>query len=327
MRRRELLTLIGAGAFAWPVGARAQQKATPVIGFLNPASPAHFVGYVAAFRKGLAETGYVEGQNLSIEFRWAEDDYDRLASLAAGLVGRQVAVIATFGGPPAVLAAKAATSTIPIVFNMAGDPVKRGLVASLNRPGGNITGYNMISAELGGKRLGLLHELAPNAGRAAVLLNPTNSNIIAQKQDIEAAAQALGQLITIIHASSEGELDAVLAKSQLADAGALLVGNDVFFNNRRNQIVKLVTGLALPALYPAREFVAAGGLMSYGTSVANAYRQVGVYVGRILKGEKPADLPVMQPTEFELVINLKTAKALGLTVPQMLLAQADDVIE
>jgi putative ABC transport system substrate-binding protein len=326
IRRRDLIAFAG-NAVLWPPAAHAQQKVMSVIGFLGAASPAPFADYVAAFRQGLAETGYVEGQNLAIEFRWAEGHYDQLAPLAADLVSRQVAVIAAFGGPLPALAAKAATSTIPIVFNMAGDPVKRGLVASLNRPGGNVTGYNMLGSELDGKRLGLLHDMAPNAGRVAVLLNPKNPNASAQTQDVEAAARELGEQITILRAASEGELDAALAKSQLADAGALLVGGDAFLNSRRDRIVELVASSALPAIYPGREFVAAGGLMSYATSIADAYRQIGVYVGRILKGEQPADLPVMQPTRFELVINLKTAKALGITVPPILLAQADEVIE
>jgi putative tryptophan/tyrosine transport system substrate-binding protein len=326
MRRRELVLSLMTGMMG-ARALRAQQKAMPVIGFLNGASSAPFADYVAAFRQGLAETGYVEGQNLAIEFRWAEGHYDQLAPLAADLVSRQVAVIAAFGGPLPALAAKTATSTIPIVFNMAGDPVKRGLVASLNRPGGNVTGYNMLGSELDGKRLGLLHDLAPNAGRVAVLLNPKNPNASAQTQDVEAAAHALGEQITILRAASEGELDAALAKSQLAAAGALLVGGDAFFNSRRDRIVELVASAALPAIYPGREFVAAGGLMSYATSIGDAYRQVGVYVGRILKGEQPADLPVMQSSRFELVINLKTAKALDVNVPPILLAQADEVIE
>jgi putative ABC transport system substrate-binding protein len=247
--------------------------------------------------------------------------------MAADLVGRQVAVIAATGGPLPAFAAKAATSTIPVVFAMAGDPVKRGLVASLSRPGGNITGYNLIAAELDGKRLGVLHDLVPNAGHVAVLLNPKSPNFDGQKQDVEMAANALGLQIAIVNAANPAELDAVLAKPQLGDAAALLVGTDPFFTNRREQIVERAASLALPAIYEWREFVDAGGLISYGPNLSDGYRQVGVYVGRILKGEKPADLPVIQPTKFELVINLKTAKALGLSVPPILLSQADEVIE
>jgi putative ABC transport system substrate-binding protein len=275
----------------------------------------------------LQRTGYVEGQNLDIEFRWAEGHFDRLAPLAADLVNRQVAVIVATGGPAPALAAKAATSTIPIVFNVGADPVKLGLVASFNRPGGNVTGVSFFVAELDSKRLGLLSDLVPGVRQTAVLLNPKNPNAGPQLSDITKAADTLGLQIIVLHAATVGDLDTVLANSPSADTGALLVGADAFFNSRRDQIVGLVARLGLPAIYEVREFVAAGGLMSYGTSLVDAYDQVGVYSGRILKGEKPTELPVVQPTRFELVINIKTANNLGLTVPPLLLAQADEVIE
>ena len=327
MKRREFLAIFGGAVAAAGASADAQQNPVPVIGFLNSASPAPFANYVAAFRRGLQETGYTEGRNLAIEFRWAEGQNDRLGAMAADLVSRGVAVIAATGGPLPSFAAKAATGTIPIVFAMAGDPVKRGLVASLSRPGGNITGYNLIASELDGKRMGVLHDLAPNARHVAVLLNPKNPNFDGQKQDVETAAGVLGLQIAIVNAANPAELDAVLAKPQLGDAAALLVGTDPLFTNRREQIVERVASLALPAIYEWREFVDVDGLISYGPSLSDGYRQVGAYVGRILNGEKPADLPVIQPTRFELVINQKTAKALGLTVPPILLSQADEVIE
>ena len=327
MRRRKFLASFGAAAIAASVSSRAQQHPVPVIGFLNSASPGPFANFVAAFKRGLQEAGYIDGQNLAIEFRWAEGHDERLAALAADLVQRQVAVIAATGGPLPAFAAKEATSTIPVVFVMAGDPVKRGLVSSHNRPGGNITGYNLIASELDGKRLGLLLDLVPSARQITVLLNPQNPNFNAQKEDVETAARAGGLQVTFVTAGSPSDLDAVLAKSQLGDAAALLVGADPFFTSRRGRIVDLVAGLALPAIYEWREFCDAGGLMSYGPSLADGYRQVGAYVGRILKGEKPSDLPVIQPTKFELVINLKTAKAVGLTIPPILMAQANEVIE
>jgi ABC-type uncharacterized transport system substrate-binding protein len=327
MRRREFVRLAAGTAMMWPRGARAQQQPMPVIGFLSIGSPAPFATLVAALRRGLQEIGFVEGQNLGIEYRWAEGHFDRLAPLAADLVGRQVEVIVATGGPAPALAAKAATSTIPIVFNVGSDPVKLGLVASFSRPGGNVTGVSFFVAELDAKRLGLLHELVPGTSRIAVLLNPNNPNAGPQLRDITEAAHTLGLQITVLHAANEGDLNKVLAKLPEADTGALLVGAEAFFNSRRDQIVALVGGLGLPAIYEVREFVAAGGLMSYGTSLIDAYRQVGVYVGRILKGQKPAELPVVQPTRFELVINMKTAMALGLTVPPTLFAQADEVIE
>jgi ABC-type uncharacterized transport system substrate-binding protein len=327
MKRRELIGGMCGAAVIWPLAARAQEQPTPVIGFLSIGSPAPFATFVAALRRGLQEVGYVEGQNLRIEYRWAEGHFDRLAPLASDLVGRQVEVIVATGGPAPALAAKAATSTIPVVFNVGADPVKLGLVTSFARPEGNLTGVSFFVAELDAKRLGLLHELVPAAGRIAVLLNPNNPNAGPQLRDITEAAHALGLQISVLHAANEGDLNKVLAKSPDTDTGALLVGAEAFFNSRRGQIVELVGRLGLPAIYEVREFVAAGGLMSYGTSLTDAYRQVGVYVGRILKGQKPAELPVVQPTRFELVINMKTAMALGLTVPPTLLAQADEVIE
>ena len=312
----------------WPLATRAQQsRPTPVIGLLSIASPAPLAKLVAALRQGLQETGYVEGQNLDIEFRWAEGHFDRLAPLAADLVSRRVAVIVATGGPAPALAAKAATSTSPIVFNVGADPVKLGLVASFNRPGGNVTGVSFFVAELDAKRLGLLRELVPGARRISVLLNPKNPNAGPQLSDITKAADTLGLQTSVLHAATVADLDTVLANSPSADTGALLVGADAFFNSRRDQIVGLVAHLSLPAIYEVREFVAAGGLMSYGTSLVDAYHQVGVYTGRILAGEKPDELPVVQPTRFEMVVNLKTAQALGVTIPPLLLATADEVIE
>lgn len=328
MKRRELIRWVCGAAVMWPFGTRAQrQQPAPVIGLLSIASPAPFANLIAALHEGLQKTGYVEGQNLDIEFRWAEGHFDKLAPLAADLVSRQVAVIVATGGPAPALAAKAATSTIPIVFNVGADPVKLGLVASFNRPGGNVTGVSFFVAELDAKRLGLLHELVPHAERTAVLLNPKNPNAGPQLSDMTKAAETLGLQITVLHAATVDDLNTVLANSPSADTGALLVGADAFFNSRRDQIVGLVARLGLPAIYEVREFVAAGGLMSYGTSLVDAYRQVGVYTGQLLKGETPADLPVIQPTRFELVINLKTAEGLRFTVPPSLLAQADEVIE
>jgi putative tryptophan/tyrosine transport system substrate-binding protein len=328
MKRRELIRWVCGAAVTVPVATGAQQpRPIPVIGLLSIASPAPFANLVAALRQGLQDTGYVEGQNLDVEFRWAEGHFDRLASLAADLVNRQVAVIVATGGPAPALAAKAATRTIPIVFNVGADPVKLGLVASFNRPGGNVTGVSFFVAELDAKRLGLLRELVPGVRRTAVLLNPKNPNAGPQLSDITKAADTLGLQITVLHAATADDLDTVLANLPSADTGALLVGADAFFNSRRDQIVGLVARLELPAIYEVREFVAAGGLMSYGTSLVDAYHQVGVYAGRILKGEKPDELPVVQPTRFELVINMKVVQRLALTVPPLLLAQADEVIE
>jgi putative ABC transport system substrate-binding protein len=324
MIRREFITLLG-GAAAWPLTARAQQ--TMLVGFLSPGSPEPSSFLVAAFREGLKEASYIEGKNVSIEYRWARGHYDQLESLAADLVGRRVAVIAATGGTISAQAAKAATSTIPIVFNVGDDPIKSGLVASFNRPGGNITGVNTLSPTLETKRLGLLRELVPGTAIVAVLLNSTNPDVGAQRLDINTAATALGQELRFFYASNESDLDAAFESLLQRRAGALLVGNDVFFTNRREQIVALEVRHAIPTIYAFRQFAESGGLMSYSTNLIEVYRQIGVYVGRVLKGEKPADLPVVQPTKFELVINLKTAKALGLTVPDKLLALADEVIE
>jgi putative tryptophan/tyrosine transport system substrate-binding protein len=326
MRRRAFITLLGGAAVAWPLAARAQQ-ALPVIGILGPNSPGPAADLLAAFRRGLGETGYVEGQNVAIEYRLFEGRFDLLPELLAALVRRQVSVIVTIGGPSA-LAAKTATQTIPIVFGVPEDPVGLGLVASLARPGGNATGINFFDREVTAKRLGLLCELLPAATRIAVLLNPANLTIASSiMSDLESAARALGLQIQPYEASTSSEIDAAYATLVRARPDALFVAPDGFFVGRRVQLVALAARHALPAAYAVRAFVEAGGLMSYGTNSADMYRQVGVYAGSILKGTKPADLPVMQTTRFELAINLQTAKLLGLTVPPMLLARADEVIE
>jgi putative tryptophan/tyrosine transport system substrate-binding protein len=323
MNRRELLLL--GGALAWPLAARAQQKAMPVIGFLNSGSLGTSPPNVAAFHQGLSEIGYVEGQNVAIEYRGAEGHYDRLPALAADLVGRKVNVIAALG-LPAALAAKSATTTIPIVFS-AGSPVENGLVASLARPGGNLTGLSIISSELMPKRLELISELVPQAGVIALLVNPNNENTERTTRDVEEAARAKRVQLDILKAGTESEIEAAFASLVQLHAGALAVQPDPFFEGRREQLLTLASRHVVPAIYVGREFAAAGGLISYGARFTSHFREVGIYVGRILKGEKPADLPVQQPTTFELVVNLKTAKALGLTVPPSILARADEVIE
>ncbi len=326
MRRRELLLLLG-GAMTAPRALSAQQKATPVIGYLNGTSPGPAAPFVPAFRQGLSETAYVEGQNVAIEYRWAEGHYDRLPALAADLVGRKVDLIAASGGPASALAAKSATSMIPIVFVSGDDAVAAGLVASLARPSGNLTGVSFLDVELMQKRLELLSELVPQAGVIALLVNPNNPNAERVMRDVQEAARAKGVQLPIQKASSESEIDAAFATLVQLKAGALVVGADAFFSSRREQLVALASRHAVPAIYEWREFPAAGGLISYGTSLTGVYRQLGLYAGKILKGAKPADLPVEQPTTFELVVNLNTAKALGLTVPPSILARADEVIE
>jgi putative ABC transport system substrate-binding protein len=325
MRRRDLIASLAATAAVWPCALRAQQKTMPVVGFLATTSPGAYAPYMAAFRQGLSETGYVEGQNLAIEYRWAEGHYDRLPALAADLVGRKVDVIVARSHPSA-RAAKSATSTIPIVFT-GSDPVAAGLVASLARPGGNLTGFSIFARELNPKRLELLSELVPRARVIALLVNPNNANAERTIRDVQEAARTKGVQLPILRAGTEGEIDAAFASLAQLQAGALLVGADPFFESRRDRLVALASRHAVPAIYAWREYAASDGLISYGTSLTALSRQVGISAGRILKGEKPADLPVQQPTTFELVINLKTAKALGLTVPQTLIARADEVIE
>jgi putative tryptophan/tyrosine transport system substrate-binding protein len=327
VKRRQFITLLGGAAAAWPRAARAQQRAVPIIGYIHPDSPQLVAGLLAAFREGLSETGYVEGQNVTIEYRWAESDLSRIPELVADLVGRHVAVIATPGSSVAALAAKAATTTIPMVFSLGLDPVQLGLVASLSRPGGNITGVNSMTNELMTKRLGLLHELLPTATHFAVLVNPKNPTAESLKKDMEAATASLGAQIEFFTASTAVEIDATFASLVQRRPDALLVHPDNLFINRRVHLTTLAARHAMPAIFPLRPDAEAGGLMSYGTKLADAHRQAGIYTGRILKGAKPADLPVVQPTKFEFVINLQTAKTIGLNVPETLLARADEVIE
>ena len=328
MRRRDFITVLGGTAVTWPLAARAQQPAMPVIGFLGSASPDEYARRLHAFRQGLKEAGYVEGQNVAIDYRWAEDQYNRLPVLAAELVQRQVTVIVAGGGTPSAMAAKAATATIPIVFAVAVDPVKIGLVASLSRPGGNLTGVTNLNVEVGPKRLELLRELLPTATGVAVLVNPTSPSITEQYlKTLQPVARALGLQLHVLNASTDPEFDTVFATMVQLRAGALVIGTDVFFNTRSERLAALSLRHSVPAIYQYRPFVAAGGLMSYGSDENEYYRLVGIYAGKILNGEKPADLPVVQSTKVELIINLRTAKALGLTVPQPLIGRADEVIE
>jgi ABC-type uncharacterized transport system substrate-binding protein len=328
VRRREFITLLGGAAAAWPLAARAQQGAMPVVGFLNTLGQNDRPNLPAAFRRGLGETGYVDGRNVAIEYRFAENQHDRLPALAADLVGRKVNVIAATGGGASVLAAMAATRTIPIVFTSGGDPVQEGYVASLARPGGNATGINFFVGEVVAKRLGLLHDLMPKAVRIAVLVNPANATVAEiTLREIPEAARALGLQVQVLNASTSREIEAAFATLVRDRADALFVAPDVFFTSRRVQLATLAARHAIPATYGIREYVEVGGLMSYGADVVDAYRQLGVYTGQILKGAKPADLPVLQSTKFEFVINLQTARALGIEVPNSIQLLADEVIE
>jgi putative ABC transport system substrate-binding protein len=328
MRRREFIKLFGSTAAAWPVAARAQPPAMPVIGFLNSASPESYAPQLAGFRQGLHEVGYTEGENVAIEFRWAKAQYNRLPELAADLVRRQVAVIAATGGSVSAIAAKSATTTIPIVFTSGGDPVRMGLVASLSRPGGNVTGVYVFTSTLAAKRLELLHELVPAAKVIAMLVNPTNPNSESDMRAVEAAAPAIGVQIVVLKASNGVEIGKAFDALSKYKVDAVLVAADPLFDNSgRDQLIVLTARHAVPAIYDWRDVAVAGGLVSYGSNLAEGYRLAGIYTGRILKGEKPADLPVLQPSKFEFVINLKTAKALGLTIPNQMQLLADEVIE
>jgi putative ABC transport system substrate-binding protein len=327
MKRREFITLLGGAAAAWPLAARSQQAATPVIGFLNPASPTEFAYRVAAFRKGLAEMGYVEDQNVKIEYRWAQRQYDRLPELATDLVRHGVAAIAATGGLPSVRAAKTATAGIPIVFTFEGDPVEFGLVASLNHPGGNVTGITLISSLIVPRRIGLLRDLIPGIKTIAILMNSTSPANKTEVAAAEQAARTLGWQVRVLSSSGKGDFDAAFQPLTRERADALLVCTDPIFESQRDQIIALAAHHVVPAIYALREYPVSGGLMSYGASITDLYRQAGVYVGRILKGERPADLPVMQASKFELVVNLKTAKELGLEIPLQFQQLADEVIE
>jgi putative tryptophan/tyrosine transport system substrate-binding protein len=325
MKRRTFIAGMGA-ATLWPLAARAQQP-MPVVGYLSSRSPGESETVVAAFRQGLGEAGYVVGQNVAVEYRWAEGQYDRLPALAAELVSRKVAAILAAGGPPSALAAKKTTSTIPIIFSAADDPVGLGLVASLSRPGGNVTGMSVFNSALGAKRFALLHELVPSAGTIVYLTNPANPSVQLEVKAVQEAANMFGTDLQVLNASNDQEVEAAFARLAELHAGAIIVAGEPYFDSRRAAIVGLASRYAIPASYSWRENVAMGGLLSYGTSITDSYRNSGVYCGRILKGEKPADLPVMQPTKFEMTINLKTAKTLGLTIPPALLTGADEVIE
>ncbi len=328
MRRRKFISLMGGTVALLPALARAQQPAMPVIGFLGSETSASWADRVAAFRQGLGETGYVEGRNVAIEYRWAEGHNERLPTLATELVRQQVSILVVLGGTASVLAAKAATTTVPVVFRIAVDPVEAGIVASMNRPGGNLTGVTTMGADLGPKQLGLLHELAPAASIIALLINPTNPAIArVQSRNVPAAALKLGLDLQVLNASEERDFEAIFSTMKERRTGGLVIGADTFLNARSDKLAALAVRDAIPTISPYQEFARAGGLMSYGASINGASRQAGVYVGRILKGEKPADLPVEQPTMFELVINLKAAKALGLAVAPTLLSRADEVIE
>jgi putative tryptophan/tyrosine transport system substrate-binding protein len=323
--RRKFLATLGGGAAAWPLAAWAQQRAMPLIGFLNGASPGEWTRVLTAFRGGLRESGFTEGQNVAIEFRWAAGRYDRLPALAADLVNRRVAVLVATGGTTTAVAAKAATSTIPTVFSTGGDPVKEGLVASISRPGGNRTGVSVLTTALAPKRLEILREVVPKASVIGVLLNPNSAGAQPQLEDVEKAARVIDQQVRILRASSERDFEPAFATMAQTRIGALIVGADPFFSSRRDQLVALAARNRIPAIYEWREFAEAGGLMSYGSDLADGYRQVGIYTGRILKGD--ADLPVVQPTKVEFVLNLKTARSLGLTISLPLLGRADEVIE
>jgi ABC-type uncharacterized transport system substrate-binding protein len=328
MRRREFMALLGGAVAAWPLAARAQQTAMPVIGFLNSGSPAERAPFVAAFRQGLKETGFVEGQTVAIEYRYAQGQIDRLPALCADLVGRRVAVLAATGGTPSARAAKAATTTIPIVFTTADDPVKAGLVASFHRPGGNLTGVSVFAARLGTKRLGLLHELVPAASTIALLVNPNNPDSEDEVNDVREAGRASkGIEIPVFNAATPDDIDAAFAKIVQHNAGAVLLASDTFFFSQRAKLAALAARYRVPTMDAVREYAVAGGLISYGASLPGLYRQAGLYAARILQGDKPADLPVLLPNTFELVINMKTAKASGFDVPATLLARADEVIE
>ena len=327
MRRREFITLLGGIAAVWPLAARAQQPAMPVIGFMSGRAPEDSAHLVSAFRQGLAETGFVEGQTVTIEFRWADGDYDRLPALAADLVSRKVAVLVGVGGDVSALAAKKATASIPVVFGMGADPVKAGLVASFNRPGGNTTGFTLWTSEMESKRLGLLRDIVPAVQLIGILVNPKFPPSSQELNDLELAAKGIGQRLFVASANDDAELDAALTSLGQQRVGAFLVTAAPFFDTRLERIVGFAAQNRLPAIYQFREYAVAGGLISYGPNVVESYRNAGDYVGRILKGEKPADLPVLQPTKYDFVINLKTAKALGLTVPPTLLAEAGEVIE